>query len=256
MIASRGGKVKLSDGSVELELIATNCELNMNADFSPVRAQGSNWFSVKSPNMGEIQVTFMQGSIYAQEAAAGLCQKWAKENQPLYFTYEEMAINGWIVFIKNAPFTFQYDRPVNACTITLISVTNWYYASLASLPQESDIYSIFSGGIVTKGVTALEDANQVAEWVESHEQFHGVHIQYLSNGNVSIKYSNGQTINNVKPTYQLLQSLVQYSASHSALAKGGFTKDKSLQNALNQLEGKSGDSPAQKRYQVKWEDLR
>ena len=256
MIASRGGKVKLSDGSVELELIATNCQLNMNADFSPVRGQGSNWFSVKSPNMGDIQITFMQGSIYAQEAAAGLCQKWAKENQPLYFTYEEMAINGWIVFIKNAPFTFQYDKPVNYCTITLTSVTNWYYASLASLPQESDIYSIFSGGIVTKGVTALEDANQVAEWVESHEQFHGVHVQYLSNGNVSIKYSNGQTINNVKPTYQLLQSLVQYSASHSALAKGGFTKDKSLQNALNQLEGKSGGGQARKRYQVKWEDLR
>lgn len=250
--------MKLSDGSVELELIATDVDLNMNADFSPVRGQGSNWFSVKSPNMGDIQITFLQGSIYAQEAAAGLCQKWAKENQPLYFTYEEMAINGWIVFIKNAPFTFQYDKPVNPCTITLVSVTNWYYSSLAALPQESDIYSIFSGGIVTKGVAALEDANQVAEWIESHEQFHGVQIQYLANGNVSIKYSNGQTINNVKPTYQLLQSLVQYSASHSALAEGGFTKDKnrSLQNALNSLEGKSPQTPAEKRYQVKWEDLR
>lgn len=249
--------MKLSDGSVELELIATDVDMNMNADFSPVRGQGSNWFSVKSPNMGEIQITFMQGSIYAQEAAAGLCQKWAKENQPLYFTYEEMDMKEWIVFIKSAPFTFQFDKPVNPCTITLTSVTNWYYTETASLPQESDIYSIFSGGIVTKGVTALEDANQVAEWIESHEQFHGVQIQYLSNGNVSMKYSNGQTVNNVKPTYQLLQSLVQYSASHSALAQGGFTKDKkSLQKALNQLEGKSPQAPAEKRSQVKWEDLR
>ena len=98
--------MELSDGSVELELIATNCQLNMNADFSPVRGQGSNWFSVKSPNMGDVQITFMQGSIYAQEAAAGLCQKWAKENQPLYYTYKEMGIDGWICFIKGAPFTF------------------------------------------------------------------------------------------------------------------------------------------------------
>ena len=253
--------MKLSDGSVELELLATNFEMNMEADFSPVRGQGSNWFSVKSPNMGAIQITFMQGSIYAQEAAAGLCQKWAKENQPLYFTYEEMGINEWIVFIKGAPFTFQYDKPVNPCQITLSSVTNWYYSEQAALPQESDIYSIFSGGIVTKGVTALEDANQVAEWIESHEQFRGVQVQYLSNGNVSIKYSNGQTINNVKPTYQLLQSLVQYSASHQALAQGGFGKaqnngGKSLQNALHQLEGNTGESPAEKRYKVKWEDLR
>lgn len=246
--------MKLSDGSVELELIATNITTNMNADFSPVRGQGSNWFSVKSPNMGDIQITFMQGSIYAQEAAAGLCQKWAKENQPLYFTYEEMDMKEWIVFIKSAPFTFQFDKPVNPCTISLTSVTNWYYSSLASLPQESDIYSIFSGGIVTKGVTALEDANSVAEWIESHEQFHGVQVQYLSNGNVSIKYSNGQTVNNVKPTYQLLQSLVQYSASHSALATGGFSNIK--KEVLNQLEGTSSKKAAIKRGQVKWEDLR
>lgn len=246
--------MKLSDGSVELELIATNFQINQEADYSPVRGQGSNWFSVKSPNVGAIQITFMQGSIYAQEAAAGLCQKWLKENQPLYFTYEEMSIREWICFIKSAPFTFQFDRPVNPCTITLTSVTNWYYTELASLPQESDIYSIFSGGIVTKGTTALEDANSVAEWIESHEQFHGVQIQYLSNGNVSIKYSNGQTVNNVKPTYQLLQSLVQYSASHSALATGGFKNIK--KEVLNQLEGNKGQSPAEKRYKVKWEDLR
>lgn len=231
--------MKLSDGSVEIQLIATNFSIQLQSDFSPVRAYKSNWFATKSPNVGTISITFMQGSITAQEAAAGLCQRWLKDNTSLYFSYPEFGIDNWIVFIQTAPFTFQYDKPVNPCTITLKSVTNWYYSQIASLPSQSNIYSIFGNGIVSKGINSLEDADQVAQWLASHEQFNGISIQYLNNGNITIKYSNGEVLNNVKPTYQLLQNLIQYGDAHAPSNNQQNQQPKSTAKSTSKSTSKS-----------------
>lgn len=220
--------ITLSDGYVNSNLIVTSFSLGLQSSVSQVKAYKSTWFTAKTPNIGTISISFLQGSINAQNSTVGLIQKWLKQNALLTFSYPELGIMDWQTYIRSCSYQWKYDTPAPPCSFTMDSVTNWYQSSLSSLIQDSNVYGLFNGGIVTRDLNQIEGIGQantnqnqaVIQWIKNKMQFHGVYVQYLKNGNVTIKFSNGNVYSNVTPSYSLYQQILNYQSNHEFQAKG------------------------------------
>ena len=220
--------ITLSDGYVNSNLIVTSFSLGLQSSVSQVKAYKSTWFTAKTPNIGTISISFLQGSINAQNSTVGLIQKWLKQNALHTYSYPELGIVDWQTYIRSCSYQWKYDVPAPPCSFTMDSVTNWYQSSLSSLIQDSNVYGLFNGGIVTRDLNQIEGIGQantnqnqaVIQWIKGKMQFHGVYVQYLKNGNVTIKFSNGNVYSNVKPTYSLYQQILNYQSNHEFQAKG------------------------------------
>ncbi|MBO7734323.1 MAG: hypothetical protein J6S67_17290 [Methanobrevibacter sp.] len=251
--------ITLSDGCVNSNLIVTSFSLGLQSSVSQVKAYKSTWFTAKTPNIGTISISFLQGSINAQTATVGLIQKWLKQNALLTFSYPELGIIDWKTYIRSCSYQWKYDTPAPVCSFTMDSVTNWYQNSLASLISDSNVYGLFNGGIVTRDLNQIEGAGQsstnqngvgapsgtsqnqaVVQWIKNKMQFHGIYVQYLKNGNVTIDFSNGNVYSNVKPTYALYQQILNYQSNHEFQGKGETAIISTAQSpqakALNQMK--------------------
>lgn len=245
--------VTLSDGSTQVELIAQSFSVNLQSSVSQVKGYKSTWFTAKTPNAGAISISFLQGSINAQNATVGLLQRWLQQNALLDFNYPEAGFADWKTYIKTCPYQWKYDTPAPICSFTMDTVTNWYQTSTSALVGDSNVYGLFNGGIVSKDLNQIEGAGQsssgqqntspnqaVAQWIKSKCQFNGIYVKYFKNGNVTVIFSNGLFYTNVKPTYSLYQQILNYQSNHSFQAKGsvpqlGKQYSAPQQTALKQL---------------------
>ena len=218
--------ITLTDGTRSSNLFVIKYSMKLESNVQQVKAYNSTWFTAKTPNMGAITLSFLQPSVLAQNATVGLIQEWCQSNQILDFSYPNMGIEDWKVYITQAPYTWDYTQPCPACNISMTSVTNWYQPTETGIPSPSSIWSLLGNGIVTKSLSQVEnEANKVngakvSQWIASKQQFHGLYIDYLSSGNITVWFSNGQCLSNVKPNYAIYQQILQYQQNHLFQAIG------------------------------------
>ena len=127
------------------------------------------------------------------------------------------------------------------------SVTNWYQDSLSSLIQDSNVYGLFNGGIVTRDLNQIEGIGQsntnqnqaVIQWIKNKMQFHGVYVQYLKNGNVTITFSNGNTYSNYQSNheFQAKGETAIISTAQFPQAKALNQTKRAVENGLEKIAG-------------------